>query len=134
MTSSSIVPNSSRSSGARNSMTSVEIISAIAVTTKYSCLEASHARSFFLAPSSCATTTAPPVASAEKMLMMSTLSISTSDTPETAASPTEETIIVSARPTVMASTCSITSGKISFLSAALGNNSLLVKNTPRIKE
>ncbi len=101
-------------------MTSVEMISAMTVTTKYSCLEASHARSFvFLAPSSCATTTAPPVASAEKMLMMSTLSISTSDTPETAASPTEETIIVSARPTVM-STCSITSGKISFLSAAFG--------------
>ena len=50
-------------------MTSVEMISAMTVTTKYSCLEASHARSFFLAPSNCATTTAPPVASAEKMLI-----------------------------------------------------------------
>ena len=47
-------------------MTSAEMISAMTVTTKYSCLEASHARSFFLAPSSWATTTAPPVASAEK--------------------------------------------------------------------
>ena len=37
-------------------------------------------------------------------------------------------MIVSARPTVMDSTCSSTSGQISFLSAALGNSSLFVRN------
>ena len=58
--------------------------------------------------------------------MIRTFSISTSDTPETAASPTEDTMIVSARPTVIESTCSSTSGQISFFSAALGNSSFSV--------
>lgn len=48
--------------------------------------------------------TAPPVATAAKIALMSMLIISTSDTPEIAASPTEEIIIVSAMPTVRTST------------------------------
>ena len=130
MTLSEIVPNSSRSSGSRNAMMSAEIASEMTVTTRYSCFAASQARLLSRAPSSCATTTAPPVASAAKMLIMSTFIISTSETPDTAASPHEETMMVSARPTVMASTCSSTSGQMSFLSAELGNSCFSVVNTP----
>jgi hypothetical protein len=46
------------------------------------------------------------------MLMMSTLSESTSETPETAASPTFVIIMTAARPTVIASSCSKMSGTI----------------------
>ena len=60
-------------------------------------------------------TTAPPVASAEKTLIISWASRSTRDTPDTAASPTDATIIESARPTVMARPCSIISGQMSFV-------------------
>ena len=69
MTLSEIVPNSSRSSGSRNAMMSAEIASEMTVTTRYSCFAASQARLLSRAPSSCATTTAPPVASAAKILM-----------------------------------------------------------------
>ena len=71
-------------------MMSAAMAAEIAMTTRYSWRAALQARRRAFAPSSCATTTAPPVASAEKILMISTLIISTSDTPETAASPTEE--------------------------------------------
>ena len=56
-------------------------------------------------------TTAPPVARAAKMLMMSTLIMSTRDTPLTAASPALDTITTSAMPTATASSCSTTSGQ-----------------------
>ena len=55
---------------------------------------------------------APPVARAEKMLISRILIASTSDTPETAASPQLETMTVSAIPMVMARNCSMISGII----------------------
>ena len=70
-------------------------------------------------------TTAPPVASAASTLMMRLLNISTRETPETAASPTEEIIIVSAIPTVMARVCSRISGIISFFRSLLENIMML---------
>ena len=56
----------------------------------------------------------PPVASAANAFCSSTFTASTKDTAETAASPTRATIMESARPTVMASSCSITIGIISL--------------------
>ena len=66
----------------------------------------------FPAPIYWLATTAPPVARAEKMLINSTLSISTSATPDTADSPTYETCMVSITPMSMASVCSMMSGRI----------------------
>ena len=60
------------------------------------------------------TTTAPPVASAANSTMMRLLIISTRLTPEMAASPQRETIMVSAMPTVTASSCSTSSGPTSL--------------------
>ena len=61
-------------------------------------------------------TTAPPVASALSSWIISTLKESTRLTPETAASPTEETIRVSAKPMEMLRACSATSGRKSEMS------------------
>ena len=78
--------------------------SAQTAVTTISWLDASQA--FFRSrwPRYCDAITAPPVATAAKTALMSMLIMSTSDTPEIAASPTEEIIIVSAMPTVRAST------------------------------
>ena len=65
-----------------------------------------------LAPKYWLTTTAPPVASAANSTMMRLLTISTKLTPEMAASPQRETIIVSAMPTVTSSSCSTSSGPV----------------------
>ena len=70
-------------------------------------------------------TTAPPVARAENMLMSRIMMLSTRDTPETAASPTLEIIMESARPTVTVRSCSMISGMISFFKSLLVNNSFL---------
>ena len=70
----------------------------------------------------CEATTAPPVAMAEKMLIRRMLMLSTSDTPDTAASPTFATIMVSAMPMVTARICSIISGTIRRRSSSLENN------------
>ena len=48
--------------------------------------------------------------------------LSTSDTPDTAASPTFATIMVSAMPMVTARICSIISGTIRRRSSSLENN------------
>lgn len=64
-------------------------------------------------------TTAPPVASADKIWISRTLMLSTNDTPDTAASPHEETISVSNSPMLKASACSIMSGTISFFKSSL---------------
>ena len=64
-------------------------------------------------------TTAPPVASADRIWISSVLMLSTSDTPDTAASPHEETISVSNSPMLNASACSIMSGTISFFKSSL---------------
>ena len=69
------------------------------------------------APKNCDTITVPPVAIAVKMQMIRLLIISTSDTPETCASPTPEIITVSIMPTEMSSICSMIIGTISFLSS-----------------
>ena len=75
-----------------------------------SCFEASFALPLSRRPRYWATTTAPPVESAENIWMMSVLILSTSDTPDTTASPEVVTITVSAMPTVFSKNCSITSG------------------------
>ena len=62
------------------------------------------------------TTTAPPVASAEKIWISRILMESTNDIPETAASPAEVTITVSAIPTAIARNCSTISGTMSLRS------------------
>ena len=67
-------------------------------------------------------TTAPPVASAPNSVMISWLIISTSDTPEIAASPTDDTITVSAMPTRISSICSMMSGQSSVSSWRLVNS------------
>ena len=69
-------------------------------------------------------TTAPPVASALSSWIISTLKESTRLTPETAASPTEETIRVSARPMEMLRACSATSGRKSEMSCWRLNSGL----------
>ena len=68
------------------------------------------------------TTTAPPVDRAAKIWISSMLSPSTRDTPDTAASPAVVTITVSAMPTVISSSCSMTSGMISRSSACRENS------------
>ena len=67
-----------------------------------------------LAPRNWLTTTAPPVASAENSTMIRLLIMSTRLTPEMAASPQRDTIMVSAMPTVTARNCSTSSGQVSF--------------------
>lgn len=69
---------------------------------------------FFPAPRNWEVTTAPPVANAANTLMIRLLNISIRDTPETAASPAEDIMTVSAMPTVIASACSNNKGMISF--------------------
>ena len=65
---------------------------------------------------------APPVARAAKAFTSSTFTVSTRDTAEMAASPTWETMMESSRPTVMASSCSMTSGTISRRRSRLVNS------------
>ena len=62
------------------------------------------------------------MARAEKAFTSSTFTVSTSETADMAASPTWATMMESARPTVMARSCSMTRGMIRF------RRSLLVKS------
>ena len=89
-----------------------------------SCPAPARAFSRCLAPRYWLITTAPPVASAANRLMINPLIMSTSETPEIAASPAWLTIMVSAIPTVTAKNCSMTSGTSRRLS------SLRVKSAP----
>ena len=68
------------------------------------------------------TTTAPPVASAANSTMMRLLIMSTRLTPEMAASPQRDTIMVSAIPTVTSSSCSTSSGPVSSSSSFCVNS------------
>jgi len=61
-------------------------------------------------------TTAPPVASAVMIWIIRVLKVSTRLTPDTAASPTDDTIRVSARPMVTLRACSAISGSSSVVS------------------
>ena len=102
MTSGSRFPYKRWSSPRRNRMeTPITNSEMIPVTIK-SWTADSHARFLFFCPIYWEATTAPPVATAANTLIKSVLIISTSDTPEVAASPTLETIIVSTIPTVTA--------------------------------
>ena len=67
--------------------------------------------------------TAPPVAKEENSVMSKKLMESTREMPETAASPQEETITVSAIPMVTARSCSITRGMMSFRRSLFENTS-----------
>ena len=117
MTSSVMVPKKSRSCAVRvmrqNAATPTPRI-ALRPTSWPALLAASTGR---LAPRCWLVTTAPPVASAPNSVM-----ISTSDTPEIAASPTDDTITVSAMPTRISSICSMMSGQSSVSSWRLVNS------------
>ena len=65
--------------------------------------------------------TAPPVARADRIWMIKIFRLSTSDTLETAASPTPETISVSAMPIVTLNVCSSSRGQIRVNNARLVN-------------
>ena len=93
------------------------IAEARAVMEYRSCLAATQAFSLLFMPMYCEATTAPPVARAEKIWIRRMLMESTSEIPETAASPTLATMIVSERPIVTARNCSATSGRIRRVSA-----------------
>ena len=85
-------------------------------------LVARQACSAFFFPMNCPAITAPPVASAVKMLMINTITVSIKDTPDTAASPTLATMIESASPTNACRNWSIISGMISFRKSAFEKN------------
>ena len=70
--------------------------------------------SMFLLPRYWLHTTAPPVARADNIWISRLLILSTSATPETAASPAIDTMNVSTKPTLTASNCSNIRGIISF--------------------
>ena len=117
-----MVPKKSRSCAVRlirqNTATPTPRI-ALRPTSWPALLAASPGR---LAPRCWLVTTAPPVASAPNSVMISWLIISTSDTPEIAASPTDDTITVSAMPTRISSICSMMSGQSSVSSWRLVNS------------
>lgn len=92
-------------------------VSETAVMTYKSCLAAEQARSRSLRPRYWDTTTAPPVPRAAKTWISSRLMLSTRDIPETAASPAVVTMTVSAMPTVISKSCSMTRGMMSRLSS-----------------
>ena len=66
-------------------------------------------------------TTAPPVDTAANTLIIRLLIMSTKDTPDVAASPALETIMVSAMPTVTARICSTIRGAIRRIRSRLVN-------------
>ena len=78
-----------------------------------SCSPAWPALSRSRRPRNCPAMAAPPVARAAKAPTSSTFTVSTRDTADMAASPTWETMTESSRPTVMASSCSMTRGTMS---------------------
>ena len=108
-----MAPNSRRSIGRRVSRQNAATAKPSRALNPTNCPALWAACSGFLAPRYWLVTTAPPVASAANTVMMSWLIISTSETPEMAASPTDETMTVSAMPTSTLSVCSIISGQSS---------------------
>ena len=89
---------------------------------KINCFAEYFALSLEPCPINWAATTAPPVPNAAKILINKILIASTSETADTAASPTLATITVSAKPTVITNSCSTTKGIINFFNALLSNN------------
>ena len=90
----------------QNTMTKIDIPIVMHTDDTINCFADLQASSFFPAPRNWEVTTAPPVASAASTLMIRLLNMSIRDTPETAASPAEDIMTVSAMPTVIASACS----------------------------
>ena len=97
------------------------ITTAQMVINHTSCSAAWQAFSFLCCPRYWPATTAPPVPNAANTLMSSTMILSTRDTPDTAASPTLATMMLSAIPTRTASICSMISGMMRAISARLSN-------------
>ena len=122
MTSSLIVPKKSRSCAVRVTRQNTATAVPRMPLSPTSCPALRAASSGRFAPRCWLVTTAPPVASAPNTVMISWLIISTSDTPEIAASPTEETMTVSAMPTRTPSACSMISGQSSASSCWFVNS------------
>jgi hypothetical protein len=110
ITSSAMVPYKILMMGRRNSTATVVVKSDIPTTAKINCRAAALAFSLSRRPMNWLTTTAPPADSEANAIIKRLLMLSTMFTPETAASPTVLTIIVSAAPIVTARICSIMSG------------------------
>ena len=85
------------------------------------CAADSRAFSLSRAPRNWLVITAPPVARPANRVSTTLLIMSTRDTPEMAASPTEDTITPSAMPTSTERACSMTSGISSRTSILLLN-------------
>ena len=130
ITSCSILPKNRFKINLCPAMTRREITMVIRALTQRSCFAERQASSRLDAPMNWLVTTAPPVARAARMLMMRLLNMSTRETPDTAASPTEEIIMVSAMPTVMARVCSRIRGMISFFKSLLENIMVPVSFSP----
>ena len=133
ITSGSAEPNKASRSGTFQTKQAAINTSESSVTTITSCFAAIFAFSPSSFPRYCETTIAPPVASAANTWSKSILIVSTSDTPDIAASPTLDTINVSATPIVAARICSIINGIIRRtrslllnISAPLSNDSILL--------
>ena len=120
-----MVPKNSRSSGVRSSRQKAATATPSSALRVTSCPALREASCGLRAPRNWLVTTAPPVASAAKTLMMRLLIISTSETPEMAASPTLETMTVSDMPTSAARVCSMTSGQSSRSRSRLANSGAL---------
>ena len=110
----------------QNTMTKIDIPIVMHTDDTINCFADLQASSFFPAPRNWEVTTAPPVASAASTLMIRLLNMSIRDTPETAASPAEDIMTVSAMPTVIASACSNKSGMISFFRSSFENSCCFV--------
>ena len=110
----------------QNTMTKIDIPIVMHTDDTINCFADLQASSFFPAPRNWEVTTAPPVASAASTLMIRLLNMSIRDTPETAASPAEEIMTVSAMPTVIASACSNNKGMISFFRSSFENSFVLL--------
>ena len=117
ITSASICPNTSRRIGRQKSSAAAITDTVLTASTVYSWAALLRAFSPSCRPRYWLPITAPPVASAARTWMISTLMLSTRLTLETAASPTPETIRVSAIPIVTLRICSSSIGRIRAVSA-----------------
>ena len=126
MTSASIFPKNRRKIGPLATMHKSMTVAEMAVTTNSNWFADSQARFLLLCPRYCDAITAPPVASAENTVIASWFTISTKETPETAASPTWDTMTVSQRPTKTARICSKIKGMINFLKSSLLNKYIFI--------
>ena len=116
-----MLPNTSRSSGRDSARQMTVSVTVLMPSTQYSCAALWRAFCSSCRPIYWLAITAPPVASAETIWMIKMFRLSTSDTLDTAASPTPETISVSAIPMVTLKICSRNSGQIRVTSLRRSN-------------